>query len=1079
VLIVAGVVSLIGQTTNSVVRGLIRDSITGEPLPSATVLCQNSETNTAITVSASPQGTFGLTLLPPGRYQIRATAKDHQDVDIENLALPVAGILEIDLQLRPLSDVWERGRYRSVFLPGSRTLVIFYGPDVDTSYSGTFEPPTTSAARLDTSVSDVVPPQLISDLPLQGRDVYTALVMEPGVTSDSSTTRGIGVSVNGQRPASSNFLLDGAENNDFLLSGPSLPLPPEAIQEFRISTRNFSAEYGRTSGFVVNAVTRSGGSVWHGIGYMDFNSASLNANDFQNNAQGQKRLPFVQENVGAEAGGPVSDVVAISAALDYLGSKGDEPPEQMVFPAPSYISQMAAADPDSFGVRLLQKYPAPLGTTTPGGMYEVARLSPTDTLNRLVGLTRLDFMPHRLKHHLTVRLAGDWLSRPDLYWSPYAGFSTALEDPTAGAMANLQSVPIPNFTNELRYAWNFDDFAFPRPHPEIPDLLINSTSVPLPQGGSLITNVQLPQAGLLYGYQNRWHSNQLSEALGWMYGRHIFKFGGDLLQRRIGGYLALGQDGRLSFNSLNEFFHDAPSEILLGIDRLAYNQGVFRPPAYNQQYVNRQSSLFAQDSVRMTERLSLNFGVRYDAFGAPANTGPNTVDIVQLGIGSNIQTRIAEATVVPGSVHQQLYTPDKNNLAVRFGLSYALNENAKTVVRGGFGTFYDRSFDNLWENLALNNVLLQPGFLFQPGVLSTGQFNYSMPLTTELAGAVPGASNFDRLTMYQPGIRTPYVNSLFFGLQRQLGQGMTLETNYTGSFGRELITTDRVNRTDSVNEPDGSMTSLNPALPEILYRGNQGDSDYNALTVKVTGSRASTTFQFAYTWSHSIDNQSEPLNGEFDDLSETNISGSTGNPGVSAFAQQFASGLDRGNSDFDQRHNLVGMGVWRLPGILRNWRISGLGAIRSGLPYTAYADLGSPLYNARTNLIEPTGWRADQPVAGGKLILNPSAFQNPPPGVLGNTGRNAFPGPGFFSVDVSLSRSFHPRRLPESTRMVVRADLYNFLNHANLNDPVAALGSQGFGVATYGRQTQAYGTPILTPLQETSRQIHLMARFEF
>src|ERR1039457_6614150 len=203
----------------------------------------------------------------------------------------------------------------------------------------------------------------------------------------------------------------------------------------------------------------------------------------------------------------------------------------------------------------------------------------------------------------------------------------------------------------------------------------------------------------------------------------------------------------------------------------------------------------------------------------------NTVDIVQLGIGSNIQTRIAEATVVPGSVHQQLYTPDKNNLAVRFGLSYALNENAKTVVRGGFGTFYDRSFDNLWENLALNNVLLQPGFLFQPGVLSTGQFNYSMPLRSELAGAVPGASNFDRLTMYQPGIRTPYVNSLFFGLQRQLGQGMTLETNYTGSFGRELITTDRVNRTDSVNEPDGSMTSLNPALPEILYRGNQGDSD--------------------------------------------------------------------------------------------------------------------------------------------------------------------------------------------------------------------------------------------------------------
>jgi Carboxypeptidase regulatory-like domain/TonB-dependent Receptor Plug Domain len=1076
--LLAGTVWLRAQTTNGVIRGLVRDSVTGGLIASATFEGENSDTNTTVTATSGPQGTFGLALLPPGSYRIHVAAAKYQDVEIENLDLPVAGILEIDLELRPLSDVWERGRYRSVFLPDSRSLLVFYGPDVDTSYSGTFEPPTTSAGRLDTSVSDVVPPQLISELPLQGRDVYTALVMEPGVTSDTSTMRGIGVSVNGQRPSSSNFLLDGAENNNYLLSGPSLTLPPEAIQEFRVSTGNFSAEYGGTSGFIVNAVTVSGGSAWHGIGYNDFNNAGLNANDFQLNAQGQGSLPFIQENFGGVASGPINRVVAISAALDFLSSKGDEAPQEMLFPAPSYIAQMAAADPGSYGVRLLEEYAPPHGTPLPDGIYQIAVMHPTDTLRRLLGLTRLDITPPRSKQHLSVRLAGGWVSRPDLYWSPYPGFSTSLEDRSAGAVANLQSLPRPNLDNELRVAWNGDDFAFPLPHPQIPGLVVDSTDVPLPQGGTLIANVQVPQAGSLYGYQNYWHATELSDSLTWLHGRQVFKFGGEALLRRIGGYLGLGQDGQLTFTNLNDFLEDKPTEIVVGLDRLAFPQAQFENPQYQQRFDNRQWSFFAQDSVTMTERFSLNFGVRYDAFGAPVNTGQNTVDLVQLGAGANIAARIAGATVVPGTSNEALYSTNLKNWAGRLGFSYALDRSAKTVLRGGGGTFYDRSFDNLWENLALNNVLLEPGFLLQPGVLSSGQFSYAVPLASQLAGTIMGASNFNRLTMYQPGIRTPYTNSTFLGVQRQLVRGLTLETNYSGDFGRELITTDRVNRTDSVIQANGLLSSLNPALPEIFYRGNQGDSNYDALTVKLTGVRASTSFQIAYTWSHAIDNQSEPLNGEFDDLSETNIASSSGNTGVSAFVQQFASSSTRGNSDFDQRHNLVGMGVWRLPGRLRDWRVSALGAIRSGLPYTVYSDLGSPLYNAPANLIA-SDWSTNQPAPGGRLLLNAAAFQNPPAGIVGNTGRNEFPGPGFYSVDTSLSRSFHPRGLPESSALIIRVDAYNMLNHANLNDPDSVLGSPNFGVATYGRQTQAYGTPILTPLQETSRQIHLMLRFVF
>src|SRR5262249_24193595 len=138
-----------------------------------------------------------------------------------------------------------------------------------------------------------------------GRDVYTALVMQPGVASDTSTSRGIGVSANGQRSSSGNFLLDGAENINSLISGPLLLLAPEAGQEFRVSISNFSAEYGKTSGFVVNAVTRSGTGVWHGLGYWDWNGQGLNANDYQRNAQSLARLPFGQKNFGVQAGGPL------------------------------------------------------------------------------------------------------------------------------------------------------------------------------------------------------------------------------------------------------------------------------------------------------------------------------------------------------------------------------------------------------------------------------------------------------------------------------------------------------------------------------------------------------------------------------------------------------------------------------------------------------------------------------------------------------------------------------------------------------------------------------------------------------
>jgi len=306
-----------------------------------------------------------------------------------------------------------------------------------------------------------------------------------------------------------------------------------------------------------------------------------------------------------------------------------------------------------------------------------------------------------------------------------------------------------------------------------------------------------------------------------------------------------------------------------------------------------------------------------------------------------------------------------------------------------------------------------------------------------------------------------------------------------------LITTDIVNRSFS-----NGYDRFNDNLNDISYRSDQGLSDYTALTAVARYRSGRKQFQITYTWSHTIDNQSEPLAGDFFNLEFTQIGPSTTGTGYSAFSRQFDSRGDRGNSDFDQRHNLFFFSIWELPPLLsgskagllfRDWKFSQLAAFRSGFPYSVLEPVGfdpnNPiiLYNARADLINPTSAVLANPVSvtGGKLLLNTSAFAQSPDGVEGNTGRNAFRGPGLYNVDVSLSRSFPLRRLGEAARLTFRADAFNVLNHANLNNPQLLINQPNFGVATYGRQGAQSGFPAVAPLNETARQVQLILRLEF
>jgi hypothetical protein len=476
----------------------------------------------------------------------------------------------------------------------------------------------------------------------------------------------------------------------------------------------------------------------------------------------------------------------------------------------------------------------------------------------------------------------------------------------------------------------------------------------------------------------------------------------------------------------------------------------------------------------------VNYGLRYELFGAPSNVG-STKDLeVALGSGSTLAQQLATASLKPD---QQLFGADKNDWAVRGGASYDLFGKARTLLRGGFGIFYDRPFDNLWENVRNNNFILP---LLQ---ITAAKTNYLAPVSTEFRN-FSGAnlnSGFPDLTLIDPNLKNGRVYSYFAGVQHSFSSHLTAEVNGMGSYGRRLITADIVNR-------DFSTVSgrYNPNLPDIAYRAGQGFSDYNALAAVVRYRSTRGMVQGTYTWSHAIDNQSEPLLGDFFNLNFTGIQTGSGSSGRAAFSEQFNAQADRGNSDFDQRHNLVIFGYWNIPAVLantkagvlfRDWTVSELAAFRSGFPYTVFGTSSAiagegEIFNNRANLIGSSP-ELEQVVPGGKRLLNAAAFGNAAASTLGNLGRNSFIGPGFYNLDVSLARSFPVRRLGETTRVTVRASAFNVLNHANLNNPDSLLTSPTFGVALYGRQGVQSGFPAAAPLNETPRQIQLSLKLEF
>jgi hypothetical protein len=1069
--------SVSAQTTQGLISGYVLDQGTGNAIRGAVIEYENSATQERGARTADASGYFALPLLSPGMYRLRAEAAQYQPREYYELRLPVAGVLRVDFELRPSAEVLDQALAGGLYFPQARTLVDFYGPDVNPGYALLVISPDTREGRLESTVSETISPQQIQDLPLVQRDAYAALVLLPGVNADTATGRGIGVSVNGQRPSASNFLFDGMENNNYLTTGPLAVLVPEAIQEYRVSINNFSAEYGRSAGYLANAVTKAGTNQWHALGYYYLNHEKLNANDFARNAEGLGRGIARRNEPGVQGGGPLlSGRLFASAAVNYARHRGRGDPVEFYLPSSQFMRILNSYPADNQARQLLAAYPPPAASSPSGYDFAPVRTQPPVAEDQWVSLGRVDYLEHGGRSRWVGRVAILRSSRPDFIWSPYVGFSSTFVQDSASMTVSNQRVLSIGVTNDFRGAIGNQRISFDRPHPEVPSFGVS------PDNGNpdLVKTpvVVLPGSLAAYAYQNHGVNGEIAENLIWIYGRHVWKLGGGFLLRSVSGYLTYGRDGEFVFQNFTAFENDlAPQYVFAGLSRqaLSASGGQNRlTPDYNRNYNYRQFHAYLQDSSRVTSRLTLNYGFRYENFGVPVNSGAAKDPLIQLGAGANLGDRLSGAQLVYPAADEPLYDADHSNWNVRLGVAYSLFANGSTVLRGAYGTFHDRPFDNLWQTMANNASVLAT---FRP----TGPVPYlSQPLSQSIQRLpmleIPNSGSL--LTMYQPGMRDALVHSYFAGIQQRVSQSWMLEVDGLGSLGRKLIATDIVNRS----------SELRADLPEIYYRGNQADSNYTALAIVGRYTSGRTQLQAAYTWGHTIDNQSDPLSGEYFDFQFFRFS-SAAAPLRATFSRQFDSRADRGSADFDQRHNLVFTGTWQTRGafssqwmswLSQHWRISALGAIRSGMPYSVVGADAGDLINVRADLTVPaSAAKLSTPTQGGRILLDSKAFMSAAAGELGNTGRNAFSGPGFLNIDLAVARAFPLRRLGESANLTVRAEAYNIFNHANLGNPDSYLGSPTFGVATFGRQEAATGQPSVFPLRETAREVQLLVRFQF
>ena len=1052
------------------IEGVVSDP-TGGVVPAATVTLTNNETQKSQKAQTSGDGFYRFSGLPPGSYTLAAEKTGFQRRSLTNIRINAEEVQGQNLTLSP-GDIAQTVTVAETYTPALQT------ENADVSRSITTEE--------------------IQRLPQTGRNPYELLRLTPGAFADNARGGGgsaqslpnttgpggpnnsifqtetqISISANGQRVSENNYQIDGVSVNSLGWGGAAVVTPnQESVKQIRVASNSYSAEAGRNAGAQVDVVSQNGTNNLHGSGVFKLDDPAFNAY----NKYGGYNLPATRVNqlyrqYAMSIGGPVlknrvfyffSYEGLRNNSTNYVTSWVETPEfrQSVIASRPGSIAaQILSAPGETPRVVAVSNAPCPSGFAAgtcrqvQGGL-DIGSIGGTPgaytsaTGGGLDGKPDVQFVqlasPSRVvANQYNGRV--DYTHKNDsLALSMYFTHldQTAADDPgrdrpigdlpltplNTAVTLTYSRVILPNLLNEARA--NLTRFAsnqlaaaqnanFQIPRIEIESLPFDRIRFGAPQ--SETTPSILAQ-----------NTYEFRDTLSWVRGNHSFKFGGEARKEQDNNNLLGGARPLYSFSGLFNFANDTPV-----FEQINANPVTAAPADAQRYYRTSTYGLFVQDDWKVTRRLTLNLGLRWEYF-TPLREKNN--NLTNLQFGSNL---LQNATVVPV---KELFKPDRNNFGPRFGFAYnPATFNNNLVLRGGFGIFFNRAYDNLFSNNRGN----PPNFAryqlccgtadtpFDNGKiqLELGSSNspLSYPVNPKLALGINPATGTPlgggvEIWGAPPNLPNGYAYIYSMEAQYQLPGQATVTVGYQGSTDHKLIRL--------VNE--NFLYPQNPAFTAVFFPTPDVNSNYNALLITVAR-RYSQGFQLTanYRWAKSIDTLS------------------FGGPGAvtnQTYPQDLAT--ERGPSDFDVRHNFLLSGLYDLPifkkqegfvgKLLGGFQVNGIFQVHTGEPWTPVS--GQSISTPGGATLSPT-----RPVAyfGGagndtsnQAFITGSNFplggthyfditRSGPPGI----GRNSWRGPGYLGVDFSLIKStkLSNKYLGEATQLDLRCNMYNAFNKLNLS----------------------------------------------
>jgi hypothetical protein len=1005
VLLVGAALSLSAQSFGGKIVGLVTDA-SSAVVPRASITITNEGTGAQRRLITDAGGVYVAVELPVGYYTIRIDAPGMGTQERHNLKVDVGSETRADASLAAQA--------------------------MDQSISVNAEAPVVQQES--SALVDVVGTRQVEELPLNGRDFRKLAFLVPGSAPRSPRGSLGSFTANGQREKSNIFLLDGVDNNDSFRNQPSFNqggvaaaqatlLPIDALAEFSLQTQG-SAEYGRNSGAVVNAVIKSGTNDLHGSAYEFLRNDKLNARNFFETLPGASKGPFKNSNFGGTLGGPVKRDQTF-AFVSYEGERG-RPSSSLVVSVPGTADIAAARAANAAAGRAEN----PLGTAILGlfpqaniqgakANYAYSLPNDIDSDNLVV---KID---HRYGERIMISgryLFGDGTQTFPLnsgQGSQLPAYQTIVPTRVQLAGLNASQVLTSRLLNETRFSFNRYAQVFSPLDSRFDPAgigLITGAKGGLPTivvGGfeSLGAPTNEPRGRVSQAYQ-------FVDTLVWTRGSHSIKVGIDYRRPLVRSFNDQFSRGRITFNNLADLLAGVASPSGTSIARGATRRDTF----------TNNTGLFVQDDWKVTRRLTLNFGLRHE-YTSPLSEKDDRI--------SNFIP--SQGLVQVGQGLDRLYTRDWNNLAPRVGFAFDPTGSGKTVIRGAYGIYYDspsqdfflvQSFPN--GNVGTNPV---PGLgTFTVNLTGPVPFGAGVNIFGSAATPVPPFTVFG----VDPQMRNPYVQSYNFNVQQTLTEGTMVQVSYVGSKGNKLYRVRDINQFFSGVRP---FASAYPQFAGIYQLEASANSNYNAFqtVLRRRFSRGLTLFA-SYVWSHSIDDASNGI--------------CSCTAGVSLPQNSFDTRAEKAASSFDQRHRFTANFVYDvkvLPPLLNDWpkrltegwQLSGIYTLSSGVPITPFWNGSAPsgsgeTSNDRPNLIGnpnngPKRWDA---------WFNTAAFAPAAPGTFGNSGRNVIIAPRFNAADFSVLKS---TKIAERVNLQFRGELFNIFNHPNFSVPNVTFNSSAFG----------------------------------